>query len=181
MSTGSKSDHTMHLGMNNNVLFNGTTFHVQTEDSGVDLPFITTHVFIGGNILATKKTSYEDIITSNNLNEIVRSIMDDQHKKVIVAIKRGRIDKNGPVKRKVEPEPVATEAKTETVGKELPAVPVAPEVAPEAPVAVNTEAGLSSNKQPDREALSEQGAETEEKKEKSFDDLILENLSLDKK
>lgn len=169
----------MHLGMNNNVLFNGTTFHVQTEDSGIDLPFITTHVFIGGNILATKKTSYEDIITSNNLNEIVRAIMDEQHKKVIVAIKRGRIDKNGPIKKQVAPEPETP--KTETVAKELPAVPIAPEVAPEAPVAVSTEAGLSGNKQPDSEPLSEEEAVIGEKKEKSFDDLILENLSLDKK
>src|SRR5688572_18317531 len=31
------------MGFNNNIQFNGVTFHVQTEDSGLDAPHIITH------------------------------------------------------------------------------------------------------------------------------------------
>lgn len=149
-----EKEHVMHLGMNDNIKMGDTTFHVQTEDSGINNPFITSHVFIGGNILATKKTSYEDIVRSPNLNEIVRAIMDEQHKKIIVAIKRGKIDKSGVVNK-----PTA-ETKAQASGQ-APAAAAAPETPP--PVE-QSEGGLSLGSS-----------------DKTFDEIIMENLSLDKK
>ena len=171
----------MHLGMNDNILFQGTTFHVQTEDSGINNPFITTHVFIGGNILISKKTSYEDIVKSDSLEDIVRSIMDDQHKKVIVAIKRGRIDKTGLVKKGAQAQGSATQ---ETASQATaPQAPQEPQTqAPEVPKVVEEKA-------PPQPVATEE--KTEEQKDEpqipalgtaeSFDELILKNLSLDKK
>ena len=49
-------------GFNHNIKHKGKLFHIQTEDSGRENPHIITHVFVGGNILATKKTSYADIV-----------------------------------------------------------------------------------------------------------------------
>ena len=36
------------LGFNNNVQWNGATYHLQTEDSGIDRPHIITHLFADG-------------------------------------------------------------------------------------------------------------------------------------
>ena len=42
-------------GFNHNIKHKGKVYHVQTEDSGVNNPHIITHLFVGGNILASKK------------------------------------------------------------------------------------------------------------------------------
>ncbi|MGZ3447656.1 MAG: hypothetical protein ACXU88_18380, partial [Myxococcaceae bacterium] len=49
-------------GFNHNITHAGRVFHVQTEDSGVNNPNIITHLFVGGNILASKKTSYAELL-----------------------------------------------------------------------------------------------------------------------
>ena len=48
-------------GFNHNIKHKGKIYHIQTEDSGIDAAHIITHLFVGGNILASKKTSYADI------------------------------------------------------------------------------------------------------------------------
>lgn len=70
-------------GFNHNIKHKGKVYHVQTEDSGVSNPHIITHLFVGGNILATKKSSYADIVKSENLHELVRELMEEQHKEML--------------------------------------------------------------------------------------------------
>lgn len=82
----------MVLGFNHNIKHNGRIYHVQTEDSGVDNPHIITHLFVGGNILATKKTSYADIVTAENLEQIVRELMQEQHKAMLRNLVNGVYD-----------------------------------------------------------------------------------------
>jgi hypothetical protein len=70
-------------GFNHNIKHKGKSYHVQTEDSGVSTPHIITHLFVGGNILATKKMSYADIVSAPNLSELVRQLMEEQHKEML--------------------------------------------------------------------------------------------------
>ncbi len=79
-------------GFNHNVMHKGRMYHIQTEDSGVKNPHIITHLFVGGNILSTKKTSYADILNSEHLEEVVREIMEEQHKSMLRELKRGVYD-----------------------------------------------------------------------------------------
>jgi hypothetical protein len=79
-------------GFNHNIKHQGQIFHVQTEDSGVQNPHIITHLFVGGNILATKKTSYADIVQADNLHEIVRELMQEQHKAMLRNLINGVYD-----------------------------------------------------------------------------------------
>ena len=57
----------MVVGFNHNIKHKGKMYHIQTEDSGLENPHIITHLFVGGNILASKKTSYADIVGAENL------------------------------------------------------------------------------------------------------------------
>ena len=82
----------MVTGFNHNVKHRGKPFHVQTEDSGVSNPQITTHLFVGGNIIATKKTSYADRVGTPNLPQVVRELMEEQHKEVLRNLVNGRYD-----------------------------------------------------------------------------------------
>lgn len=79
-------------GFNHNIKHKGKVYHVQTEDSGINNPHIITHLFVGGNILASKKTSYADILNAENLQEVVRELMEEQHKEMLRNLINGVYD-----------------------------------------------------------------------------------------
>jgi hypothetical protein len=79
-------------GFNHNIKHKGKVYHVQTEDSGVNNPHIITHLFVGGNILASKKTSYADILKTENLPQVVRELMEEQHKEMLRNLINGVYD-----------------------------------------------------------------------------------------
>ena len=70
----------MVVGFNHNIKHKGKMYHIQTEDSGLENPHLITHLFVGGNILASKKTSYADIVGADNLAAVVRELMEEQHR-----------------------------------------------------------------------------------------------------
>jgi hypothetical protein len=79
-------------GFNTNVRYRGVVFHVQTEDSGRDNPSVVTHLFYGGNIMASVKSTYRDKLESDTLEAEVRALMEGQHKTVLRRLKSGEYD-----------------------------------------------------------------------------------------
>src|SRR3954466_7214592 len=103
-------------GFNHNIKHKGKVYHVQTEDSGVNNPHIITHLFVGGNILASKKTSYADILGAENLQEVVRELMEEQHKEMLRNLINGTYDDIESVHaRPYQPGQLATDAEAATV------------------------------------------------------------------
>src|SRR5512139_3590747 len=90
-------------GFNHNIKHKGKVYHVQTEDSGVNNPHIITHLFVGGNILASKKTSYTDIRNTENLSEVVRELMQEQHKEMLHHLINGVYDSFDDASRHYQP------------------------------------------------------------------------------
>ena len=82
----------MLVGYNHNIGYKGEVFHVQTEDSGINTPHIITLLYRGGNILASKKTSYADIVKMGNLSQVVEELMKEQHKDMLRRLKNGEFD-----------------------------------------------------------------------------------------
>ena len=78
-------------GFNEDVQFRGVRYHIQTEDGGLQRPFITTTVFQGGRVVATEKTGYADILRFERLEEAVAQIMQEQHLKMKEALLSGRL------------------------------------------------------------------------------------------
>ena len=84
------------LGFNNNVKHKGVVFHIQTEDSGIKHPHIITHLFAdGGRILKSIKTSYAALVGEPDYVDVVRGMMKEQHKAMIVALREGQFDAGG--------------------------------------------------------------------------------------
>ncbi len=73
----------MQSGFNTNIRYRGVLFHVQSEDSGRKHPHIITHLYHGGTILVSEKSSYEDQVEDPNLEEVVKRLMENQHKAVL--------------------------------------------------------------------------------------------------
>lgn len=79
-------------GFNHNIKHKGRVYHIQTEDSGPKNPHVITHVFVGGNIIASKKTAYADILNADNWEKAVRSLMEEQHKQMLRNLVNGIYD-----------------------------------------------------------------------------------------
>jgi len=112
-------------GFNHNIKHKGKVYHVQTEDSGVNNPHIITHLFVGGNILASKKTSYADILNAENLAEVVRELMEEQHKEMLRNLINGVYDSfESGATRHYQPGQLAPEADAAQARAQAPAAPV---------------------------------------------------------
>jgi hypothetical protein len=79
-------------GFNTNVRHKGVLFHVQTEDSGRGKPHVITHLFHGGNILASEKRSYEHLLEAEDLEPQVKRLMDEQHRTMLEKLRSGGHD-----------------------------------------------------------------------------------------
>ncbi|MBI2401117.1 MAG: hypothetical protein HYV23_08715 [Deltaproteobacteria bacterium] len=79
----------MNTGYNQNVLFRGEVYHLQTEDGGQANPVVTTLLFKGGSVLASKKVSYAEMTLSGDIGAAVRSIMTEQHATMLRDLKAG--------------------------------------------------------------------------------------------
>ena len=82
----------MITGFNTDIEHEGVVYHVQTEDKGLDTPIILSLVYVGGTILASKRSPYEDLIEQGFSDEALAERLKRQHKLICAAINSGRID-----------------------------------------------------------------------------------------
>ena len=82
----------MITGFNTDVEHEGVVYHVQTEDKGVKSPLILSLVYVGGTILASKRTHYEDLIAGGFNEQLLAERLQRQHKLICAAIHAGRIE-----------------------------------------------------------------------------------------
>lgn len=144
----------MLTGYNTDFKFQGKVYHVQTEDGGAQSPNITSLLYHQGAILASRKTSYADILKADCLEEVVRELMMEQHKQMIRDLMQGKLDlQNAPHEAAYQPMAAPKPAPAKEKEPEKPAKPAAAPPPPPPPP-------------PKAEA-----------KEKSLDDIILDFLA----
>jgi hypothetical protein len=88
----SSSNEQVITGYNTDVEHDGVVYHVQTEDKGFDRPIILSLVYTGGEILAAKRSPYEDLIASGFDEKVLAERLQRQHKLICAAINAGRIE-----------------------------------------------------------------------------------------
>jgi hypothetical protein len=81
----------MITGYNTDVRHNEVVFHVQTEDKGAGNPFIESMVYVSGQVLATRRASYAELVGEGKEKDIL-ALMDHQHRTMIAAIRHGKLD-----------------------------------------------------------------------------------------
>lgn len=115
----------MLTGYNTDFKFQGKVYHCQTEDGGVNSPFITSLMYHQGAILARRKTSYEDIIRADCLEDVVRELMMEQHKQMIRDLMQGKlvVNVNAQAAAAAAPEPAAPKAAAAPAAKAPPPPP----------------------------------------------------------
>jgi hypothetical protein len=150
----------MLTGYNTDFKFRGKIYHVQTEDGGVGNPAITSLLYHQGAILASRKTSYADILKADCLEEVVRELMMEQHKQMIRDLMQGKLEvHNAPHEATYQP-PASQAASARK-----------PALEPKA----------ASDKEKEPEAAAAPPASREKEREQSLDNIILDFLAQEQK
>jgi hypothetical protein len=82
----------MITGYNTDVEHDGIVYHVQTEDKGLETPLLLSLVYSGGAILASKRTSYQDLIDAGFDEPVLAERLQRQHRLICAAINAGRVN-----------------------------------------------------------------------------------------
>lgn len=154
----------MVVGFNHNFRYKGEIYHVQTEDGGLKSPNIVTLLYKGGNILASKKTSYADICKVERLEQVVEELMKEQHKEMLRRLKDGDFDAIIEGRREARPSGPAPAAAAKSPDKARAAQTPPPPSAAKLP-APTSDAPAGAEKERRDQAL-----------ETSLDDIILSYL-----
>jgi len=85
----------MITGFNTDVKYRGVVYHVQTEDKGTSNPLIETLIYKGGEILASRRLPYTDLVKGPQDEATITKLMEEQHKGMIMEVKRGKFDPGG--------------------------------------------------------------------------------------
>src|SRR5439155_11925280 len=80
----------MVTGFNTDVQHQGKTFHVQTEDNGQQNPIIESLIYVGGEILAARRTSYADLLVKGLDEKEIAGRIEAQHNRMILDIRDGK-------------------------------------------------------------------------------------------
>lgn len=132
----------MITGFNTDIEYEGVTYHVQTEDKGVDTPLILSLVYDRGTILASKRSSYDDLLAEKFDEKVLAQRLQKQHKLICAAVRAGRLED---LKRMTEKESAAKQkvkkavSSTVTLKESKPTVTVSEPSAAEKPVFVSTQ------------------------------------------
>lgn len=82
----------MNTGYNTDIRHGEIVFHVQTEDKGTSNPYIESLVYVGGQVLVSKRASYAELLAGGRDDKEIVALMDHQHRAMIAAIRNGRLD-----------------------------------------------------------------------------------------
>lgn len=87
----------MITGYNTDVEYDGRVYHVQTEDKGQGNPVVESLVYVGGEILTSRKIPYSDRVDDPEFGEAqLQARMESQHQQMIRDIRNGKFDPDGP-------------------------------------------------------------------------------------
>ena len=89
-------------GFNTEFKYKGTVYHVQTEDNGESNPVIVTLLYLKGAILASKKTSYQDLLDQGDFKTPLMELMKNQHRQIMKDVLAGNYDEK-PAKEEPSP------------------------------------------------------------------------------
>jgi len=91
----------MEKGFNSDVVFKGMNFHVQSEDWGLQNPYIVSRVYQNGAVIKSIKTPYAEVLRplSSGMRmmhqlvdpQAIRLALRDQHEKILDLLLSGKL------------------------------------------------------------------------------------------
>ncbi|MGZ3773545.1 MAG: hypothetical protein ACXVCY_00835 [Pseudobdellovibrionaceae bacterium] len=75
----------MQKGFNSDITVRGQKFHIQTEDWGMQNPFLVSRIFCNGAVMKTIKTPYQSVLQMGSIKseEAIKLALRRQHSTII--------------------------------------------------------------------------------------------------
>lgn len=99
-----QAETTVQKGFNSDVVFKGMNFHIQSEDWGLENPFIVSRVYQNGAVIKSIKTSYAEVLrpfagmygsrVSHQRQvdpQVIRDALRGQHQKILDQLLSGQL------------------------------------------------------------------------------------------
>lgn len=87
----------MEKGFNSDIVYRGLNFHVQTEDWGLDNPYVVSRVYQDGAVVRSVKTPYSEILGFGRFHprtvnrQDIRRALEEQHQKILDLLLSGQL------------------------------------------------------------------------------------------
>lgn len=83
----------MQKGFNSDITVRGQKYHVQTEDWGLQNPFLVTRIFSNGAVLKTIKIPHDQVLKSGSsqAEEAIKLALHRQHSSIIDTLMSGKM------------------------------------------------------------------------------------------
>jgi hypothetical protein len=79
-------------GYNTTVTRSGVDFHVQTQDKGRPANYVESTVYKSGQVLSSRKTFYTSLLDRPDLQNKIKTIIEEQHNTILKEIAEGKFD-----------------------------------------------------------------------------------------
>jgi hypothetical protein len=81
----------MQKGFNSDITVRGNKYHVQTEDWGMQNPFVVSRIFCNGAVMKTIKTPYETVLQAASIrtDDAIKTALSRQHSQIIDKLMSG--------------------------------------------------------------------------------------------
>ena len=81
----------MQKGFNSDITVRGQKFHIQTEDWGMQNPYLVSRIFCNGAVLKTIKTPYATVLKTGSVqsDQAIKHALHRQHSTIIDTLMTG--------------------------------------------------------------------------------------------
>ncbi len=83
----------MEKGYNSDVVYRGLDFHIQTEDWGLQNPYIVSRVYQNGAVIKSVKTPYSEVLVRGSFldRQAIRMALHEQHDRILDLLVSGQL------------------------------------------------------------------------------------------
>lgn len=83
----------MEKGLNSDISYKGSTYHIQTEDWGRSNPYIVTQVFRKGAVIKVVKIPYTKVLPkgAESDSQAIRVALETQHRSILDLLFSGQL------------------------------------------------------------------------------------------
>jgi hypothetical protein len=77
-------------GLNTETTHEGMSYHVQTQDKGLNVHYIESLIYKSGKLLSSRRTYYTAFLNNTDLKEKIASLIKEQHETILKEISEGK-------------------------------------------------------------------------------------------
>ncbi|UCC39403.1 MAG: hypothetical protein JSV96_16685 [Candidatus Aminicenantes bacterium] len=79
-------------GLNTETTHLGISYHIQTQDKGLNVHYIESLIYKSGKLLSSRRTYYTAYLNSADLKENIDRLIKEQHNTILKEISEGKFE-----------------------------------------------------------------------------------------